>query len=287
MSQTMTRPAPNRVQPLRKRRKQLPFPLNLYQTAIGKKWVMALTGVGLLGFVLAHMIGNLHLYEGPLQVNVYGEHLRTLLEPIAPRTFVLWLLRLGLIAMFALHIHAAVSLTRMNLQSHAKYQSSRDYIAANFASRTMRWTGIIIGLFVLFHLADLTWGWWLGDSYVRGDVYHNVSESLSNIPVGVIYIVANAALAVHIFHGVYSLFQSLGINSPAINRARRGLATGIAGLVLIGNLSFPVLTMAGLINEDNCRAPGATEHPDIKVCSGAKGVAAPAANTTSTPEVTR
>jgi succinate dehydrogenase / fumarate reductase cytochrome b subunit len=264
MSQTMARSAKQRVQPIRKRRKQLPFPLNLYQTAIGKKWVMALTGIGLLGFVIAHMLGNLHLYEGPVQINTYGEHLRTLLVPVFPRTMLLWLLRIGLAGMFFLHIHAAVSLTRMNLQSNKRYASSRDYIAVNFASRTMRWTGVIIGLYVLFHLADLTWGWWLGSDYVRGDVYHNVTQSLSNIPVAVIYIVANVALSVHIFHGVYSLFQSLGINSPVINKSRRGLATGIAGLVLIGNLSFPVLVMTGFVNEDNCHRPTDTE---LAVCS--------------------
>jgi succinate dehydrogenase / fumarate reductase cytochrome b subunit len=266
MSQTMARSAKQRVQPIRKRRKQLPFPLNLYQTAIGKKWVMALTGIGLLGFVIAHMLGNLHLYEGPVQINVYGEHLRTLLTPMFPRTMVLWLLRLGLAGMFFLHIHAAVSLTRMNLQSNKRYASSRDYIAVNFASRTMRWTGLIIGLYVLFHLADLTWGWWLGSDYVRGDVYHNVTQSLSNIPVGIIYVVANVALAVHIFHGVYSLFQSLGINTPAINKARRGLATSIAGLILIGNLSFPVLVMVGFVNEDNCHRPTDVEHAELAVC---------------------
>ena len=85
----------------------MPFPLNIYQSAIGRKWVMALTGIGLLGFVLVHMIGNLHIYEGPAKMHEYAESLRTLGGGLVPKTFVLWLFRLGLIGMFVLHIHSA------------------------------------------------------------------------------------------------------------------------------------------------------------------------------------
>jgi len=163
--------------------------------------------------------------------------------------------RVGLIGMFALHIHAAVSLTRMNQKANRAYAGPRDYIAANFASRTMRWTGPIILLYLLFHLADLTWGWWLGDDYVRGDVYHNVVESMSSLPVAIIYVVANVALAIHIFHGAWSMFQSLGINNPRYNAARKGLAQGLAALILIGNLSFPIAVQTGLLDEDGRTVP--------------------------------
>ena len=137
MSQTLR---PGRVDPIHQKARPLPFPLSIYQTAIGKKWVMALTGAALLGFVLVHMIGNLHMYEGPNQVNAYGEALRELGGHLAPRTFVLWIMRLGLMGAFALHIHSAVTLTRMNMTSNSKYQSPRNYAAVNFASRSMRWT---------------------------------------------------------------------------------------------------------------------------------------------------
>jgi succinate dehydrogenase / fumarate reductase cytochrome b subunit len=201
------------------------------------------------------MIGNMHLYEGPVQVHEYAEALRDLGGHLLPRTLLLWILRVGLIGMFAIHIHAAVSLTRMNQKANNAYAGRRDYIAANFASRTMRWTGPIILLYLLFHLADLTWGWWLGDEYVRGDVYHNVAESMSSLPVAIIYIVANVALAVHIFHGAWSMFQSLGINNPRYNALRKGLAQGLAALILIGNLSFPIAVQTGLINEDGRTVP--------------------------------
>jgi succinate dehydrogenase / fumarate reductase cytochrome b subunit len=258
MSQTMQRPGG--VQPVRSAPKhKLPFPLSLYQTAVGKKWVMALTGIMLLGYVLIHMIGNLHVYEGPRQINEYGEALRDLGGHLLPRTFALWLLRLGLIAAFFLHIHSAYGLTRINMAANENYASKRDYVAVNFASRSMRWTGIIIVLYLFFHLADLTWGWWLGDDYVRGDVYHNMTESLSSIPVAIIYIVANTALAIHIYHGAWSMFQSLGINNPYINKIRRPFAAGFATIILVGNLSFPIAAMTGLIDEDNRTTPLSSE----------------------------
>ena len=258
----MTAPATNPTgsTPLFQRKWQLPFPLNIYQSSIGRKWVMALTGIGLLGFVIVHMVGNLHIYEGPVQLHEYAESLRSLGGGLLPRTFLLWMLRLGLAGMFVLHIHAAYSLKERSRKAsdkadfvggEKKYGSKRDYAAANYASRTMRWTGPIIALYLLFHLADLTWGWWLGADYVLGDPYHNVVASLSNLPVAIIYVVANVALAVHIFHGTWSLFQSLGINNPKYNELRRTLAKLVAGVILVGNLSFTVLVTAGLINDDN------------------------------------
>lgn len=257
MARTMARP--EQSGPVNKKpRIRLPWPLSLYQTAVGKKWVMALTGVGLLGFVLVHMIGNLHLYEGPFETYEYGEALRDLGGHFVPRTWLLWALRIGLIAMFALHIHSAVTLTRMNQRANPrssvvdgvkKYGSERDYIAANYASRSMRWTGIIIALFLFWHLADLTWGWFNPD-FVRGDPYHNVTESLGNWPVAILYIVANVALALHIYHGAWSIFQSLGINSPKYNTARRMFAQGFAAVILVGNLSFPIMVQAEVIDAD-------------------------------------
>ena len=253
MAQTIT--PGHDVPPVRRRPPQLPWPLNLYQTAVGKKYAMAISGISLLGFVLVHMIGNLHLYEGPVQVHLYGEALRDLGGHLAPRTLLLWIMRVGLIGMFAIHIHSAYSLALMNRKANSAYAGRRDYIAANFASRTMLWTGPIVLIYLLFHLADLTWGWWLGDDYVRGDIYHNVDESLSSLPVAILYVVANVVLAVHIFHGAWSMFQTLGINNPRYNAMRRGIAVGLAGVILVGNLSFPIAVQAGLIDEDNRSVP--------------------------------
>jgi succinate dehydrogenase / fumarate reductase, cytochrome b subunit len=250
--------------------KRLPYPIGLYQTAVGKKWVMAVTGIMLMGYVLVHMIGNLHVYEGPEKFNAYGEALRDLGGELVPRTVVLWLLRIGLTAAFVLHIHAAAALTMMNRKARpVGYQGPRRYSAANFASRSMRWTGVIILLYVLFHLADLTWGWFLGDNYIRGDVYNNVTRSLSNIPVALIYIVANVALAVHLYHGSWSLFQSMGWNNPKFNAARRAFATGFAAVILVGNLSFPIAALAGVVSQDNRTTPCHEHHgQETDICLG-------------------
>lgn len=254
-----------------KPRRRLPPPFGLYQSAIGKKWVMGVTGIMLMGYVLVHMIGNLHIYQGPADINAYGEALRDLGGHLAPRTWVLWVLRAMLIAAFVFHIHAAYALTRMNHAARpGGYRSDRTYVSgtrvqgrdnvASYAARTMRWTGVIILLYVFFHLADLTWGWVLGSDYIRGDVYNNVSRSLSNIPVAIIYIIANVALALHLYHGAWSLFQSLGLNNPRFNRARRTFATAFALVILVGNLSFPILTLAGVVSQDTRTTPCAVHH---------------------------
>ncbi len=244
------------VEPAGKRK---PFLLDFYATAVGKKYVMAITGIIGIGFVIGHMVGNLKLYLGVVNengrdvydVDVYGEFLREILVPILPRTYFLWILRLVLIGAVILHVHAAYSLTILNRKARpVKYQSARDYQIANFASRSMRWTGIIVVLFLFWHLADLTWGWFNPD-YVRGEVYRNVDASLSRIPVAILYIVANIALGIHLFHGTWSLFQSMGWNNPRFNQWRKGLATGIATVIVVGNVSFPVMTLAGVIEFDD------------------------------------
>ncbi|MFW2333756.1 succinate dehydrogenase cytochrome b subunit [Ilumatobacter sp.] len=240
-------------------RKRKPFLLDFYSTAVGKKYVMAITGIIGIGFVISHMIGNLKLYLGVVvedgervyDVDVYGEFLRELLVPILPRTYFLWILRLVLIGALLLHVHAAYSLTVLNRKARpVKYQSDRDYQVANFASRSMRWTGIIVLLYLGYHLADFTWGW-VNPGFERGEVYRNVEASLSQWPVALIYIVANIALGIHLFHGTWSLFQSMGWNSPRFNQWRKGLAAGVATLIVVGNVSFPIMTLAGVIEFDD------------------------------------
>lgn len=224
-----------------------PFLLELYGSALGKKYVMAITGMAILGFVFFHMVGNLKMYLGPAEFNHYAEFLRELLVPILPRTVTLWLMRIGLIVALVLHVHAAFSLTIINRKARpVAYASKRDFLAANYASRTMRWSGVIVGLFIVWHLFDLTWTG-TGYHYVRGLPYQNVVHSLSRVPVALLYIVANLALGLHLFHGVWSLFQSLGWNNPRFNKWRRGIAAGFAGLIVVGNVSFPIMVMAGVV----------------------------------------
>ena len=236
------------AEPGSRAKRKAPFLVELYRSALGKKYVMAITGIMLVGFVFAHMVGNLKMYLGPADFNHYGEFLRELLVPILPRTVALWLLRIGLIAAFVLHIHAAYALTRINQAARSvKYQSQRDYIAASFASRTMRFTGIIFLIFLIWHLFDLSWTG-TGATWVRGAAYENVDNSLSRIPVALLYIVGNLALGVHLFHGLWSLFQSMGWNNPRFNALRRRFAVGLSSLIVIGNVSFPIAVLLGVVS---------------------------------------
>jgi succinate dehydrogenase / fumarate reductase cytochrome b subunit len=245
--------------------KRKPFLIDLYATAVGKKYVMAITGLIGIGFVLTHMIGNLKMYLGIItesngerayDIDIYGEFLRELAVPLLPRTYVLWGLRLVLIGALVLHLHAAWSLTQLNHRARpVKYQSARDYQVANFASRSMRWTGIIVLTFLAWHLADLTWGW-ANPDFVRGAAYRNLDASLSRIPVAILYVVANIALGIHLFHGTWSLFQSIGANNPRFNLWRKAAAAGVATAIVVGNVSFPVAVLAGVVEYD----PDAVTH---------------------------
>ena len=243
----------HRVNPARR---PAPWPIAFYRSAVGKKWVMAITGIMLMGFVFFHMIGNLKMYLGPHAYNVYGEFLRDVAYPLLPRTVLLWIVRILLILAFVFHIHSAASLTMMNRRANAGgYVSRRDWQAANAASRSMRITGIVILLFLFFHLADFTWGW-INPDFVRGDVYRNVQSSLTNVVPAIIYIVANIALGIHLFHGSWSMFQSLGLNNPRYNSWRRSFAIGFAAIVTLGNLSFPLAVVTGAASDNTCFEQG-------------------------------
>jgi succinate dehydrogenase / fumarate reductase cytochrome b subunit len=225
-----------------------PFFVTFYRSAICKKWLMALSGIALFGFVVAHMVGNLKVFLGMDHLNEYAEWLRDLGEPAFPRTVLLWGMRIGLLVAVVVHIVAAYQLTRMNHKARpVKYQSKRDYVAANFASRTMRWTGIIVALFVIFHLMDLTWGQ-ANPDFVRGDPYNNLFNSFEREPVAVVYIVAMLALGLHLFHGLWSMFQSLGLNNPRWNSWRRTFAVAFAVIVTVGNISMPLLITTGAVS---------------------------------------
>jgi succinate dehydrogenase / fumarate reductase cytochrome b subunit len=235
-----------------KTRKRKPFLLDLYSTAVGKKYVMGLTGIAMMGFVFFHMIGNLKMYQGAEAFDSYAAFLKKLLYPLAPKESVLWILRGGLITMLILHLHAAFSLTVLNRTARpVKYQSKRDYQIATFASRSMRWSGVIVLAFLVWHLLDLTFGVTntvgTNGEFVRADVYDNVVRSFDRIPVAIFYVIANILLGIHLFHGAWSIFQSLGWNNPRFNTWRRAFATGFAAIVVVGNVSFPIAVMAGVV----------------------------------------
>ena len=219
-----------------------------FTSDVGMKWMMALTGIGLLGYIVVHMIGNLKIFIGPEDLDHYAESLRTLLYPIFPKEGVLWLFRVGLMAMTVIHIWSATVLALRNRKARGtiRYEKKREYAAANYASRTMLWGGVLIAMFVIYHLADLTIGS-ANPDYVAGNVYDNVVYSFERWPVAVFYLITMCFLALHIYHGAWSLFQSLGLANPRYDTWRRWLAVALAVAVLIGNSSIPIAVQLGIL----------------------------------------
>jgi succinate dehydrogenase / fumarate reductase cytochrome b subunit len=222
----------------------LPSSRSLYSTSVGKKYAMAISGLVLMAFVLVHMVGNLKIYFGAGSFDSYSHWLREVGEPALPEKWLLWGVRIVLLVALAVHLHAAYALTQDNRRARPiKYASKRDFVAADFASRTMRWTGIIILLFVAFHLLDLTWGTTNPD-YIRDDPYHNVVASFERIPVALVYVLANLALGVLLYHGAWSMFQSMGW----VTSWRRTFAVIFAGVIVVGNVSFPLAVVFGVVS---------------------------------------
>ncbi|MBI2215632.1 MAG: succinate dehydrogenase cytochrome b subunit [Acidobacteria bacterium] len=223
-----------------------PWVLAFYRSALGKKAVMAATGIMLFGFVFVHMVGNLKLYLGADAINHYGRFLREIGYPLLPHEGALWIARVVLLGAVALHITSAIQVWLMAKESRPEAYTRKDVAIATYASRTMRWGGLIVLAFILFHLADLTLGR-TGNAFVEGDVYANVISSFSRPPVAIFYIIANLMLGLHLYHGLWSMFQSLGWNNPRFNSWRNEFAAAFAVVITIGNISFPISVMLGLV----------------------------------------
>jgi succinate dehydrogenase / fumarate reductase cytochrome b subunit len=211
------------------------------RSSIGRKVVMATTGVILVGFVIAHMIGNLQVYVGPEAMNDYAVWLRHVLHGAG-----LWIARVILLAAVILHIWAAASLTLTSRRARPVGYREQKWRESTYASRTMRWGGVIILLFVIYHILHMTTGT-VHQSFIEGDVYHNFVAGFRVVPVSLFYIFAMLALGLHLKHGVWSMFQTLGVSHPRYIRAAHVLAWIVALVVVIGNISFPLAVLAGVV----------------------------------------
>ena len=217
---------------------------SLTRSLIGRKVLMAVAGVVLLLFVFAHMAGNLHFFEGPQAIADYARFLRTVGAPVLGYGQALWVVRIVLIVSVVVHIWAAWSVTRASWAARPVGYRQLEKVETTYAARTMRWGGVIILLFVVYHLMDLTFGS-ANPSYVHLDPYHNMIASFSRWPVAVSYLIAMGVLCLHMYHGIYSGFQTLGLNHPRYNRFRRGLAGAYALIVAAGFASVPLSILAG------------------------------------------
>jgi succinate dehydrogenase / fumarate reductase cytochrome b subunit len=218
----------------------------LWQSTIGKKYVMAITGAIWFGYLILHLWGNLKIYAGPTYLDDYAAWLRTVGDPLFGFSQVLWLVRIILIPAFILHVWAAISLTARDRASRPQRYSMRRNVESTFASRTMIYGGLFILLFVIYHLLDFTFGT-VNPSYKEGNVYHNVVASFQQWPVVLFYVLAMIAVGLHLLHGIWSLFQTLGWNSIRANRLVRNFATLAALVLTLGNMSIPVAVLGGFI----------------------------------------
>jgi succinate dehydrogenase / fumarate reductase cytochrome b subunit len=213
----------------------------MLNSSIGLKITMALTGVILSGFVLVHMLGNLQVYQGAEALDAYGKLLRK--EPA-----LLWTFRLVLLSAVGLHIWAFVALTRKNLQARPQAYQARKYKESSLASRSMIITGPLILAFIIYHILHLTTGT-VHPDFQEGAVYHNLVVGLWGLRgiVGVIYVVAMIMLAFHLWHGVWSMFQTLGAPEDRYRSLGRRFATIFTILVTLGFASVPLAVLIGFL----------------------------------------
>jgi succinate dehydrogenase / fumarate reductase cytochrome b subunit len=219
----------------------------LWGTMVGKKIVMAVTGIALVGFVIAHMLGNLKIFLGAGAIDTYAVFLRTMGEPMFPYGGLLWVARVVLLACVALHITAAVQLTRMNWAARPQGYDTKQSIATTYAARTMRWSAVILVLFIIYHLLHLTAGavGFQPGQFHDLSVYGNVVAGFSVWYVALFYIVAMACLCLHLDHGIWSMLQTLGWNNARTTRFLQALSRGVALVVFVGFISVPVAVLAG------------------------------------------
>lgn len=224
--------------------------VRFYQSSIGKKVIVALTGAALVLFVIAHMIGNLLIFAGPDAINAYAKGLADL-GPL------LWLARLGLLAAAVLHITATIQLTIANKAARPQEYGMKEYRRATSGSRTMIWSGVIILVFLIYHLCHFTWGvangyydkentrYFLPDG--SHNVYNMVVDGFSWFPAALLYLVGMALLFRHLGHGIASMFQTLGLTTPKARPLIEGAGNVVALALFAGNCLMVIAVMGGWV----------------------------------------
>jgi succinate dehydrogenase / fumarate reductase, cytochrome b subunit len=221
-------------------------PVRFYEAAAGKKAVMAVTGVILFGYVLAHMLGNLQIFEGPDAINSYAHFLHS-------HEGALWVARSVLLLSVVLHIVASVQLWVLNNKARPVSYVRKADVPTSYAARTMKWSGPIIAAFIIFHVLHLTTGDILPLQAAPADspdAYDNVIMGFQHPAIAIFYIVAVLLLCMHLYHGLWSMFQSLGISHPRYTPGLKRFAAIFSIVVAIGYISIPIASMAHLITPE-------------------------------------
>ena len=227
--------------------------LQFYSTTVGKKIVMALSGLALVGFVIAHMLGNLKIFfgknllTGKYKFDEYAEFLREMGEHLVGHGNLLWIARAILLVCVVLHMMSGIQLARLNARAKPVKTTNPNYRSSNAASRTMLYGGLFLILFIVYHILHFTTGTVHYRGFVEGAVYSNVVLGFQSVPVASFYIFAMACLALHLYHGTWSMFQTLGVDSPVWNNSIRLAAKIVAFIVFLGFCSLPISVLLGVL----------------------------------------
>jgi succinate dehydrogenase / fumarate reductase cytochrome b subunit len=219
---------------------------SFYRSSVGKKILMAVTGLMFFGFVFGHMLGNLKAFLGPEEFNAYAEGLRSFGAPLIPHGYFLWGVRIVLLAALVIHVTMMIQLWLMARRARPVAYEKPVHLEDTFASRTMRLGGIAILAYIVYHLLHLTVGS-VHPDFIRGDAYHNLVVGMQSVPVAIAYMVAVVILGFHLHHGVWSMLQTLGLNHPKYNPARRVFSLVFAIVTVVGFLTIPVGVLTGVL----------------------------------------
>ncbi len=222
---------------------QLHKTIRFYQASIGKKVVMAATGVVLFGYLVGHLAGNMQVYLGQEQMDKYAAFLHSM-PPL------LWGVRVLLLVCVVMHIVASIQLARLKQEARPERYAKKQAIGSSYASRTMMWSGPIIAAFVIYHILDLTTGAANTMQYRELHAYENLVYSFRRIPVSAFYIFAMLLLGTHLYHGLWSMFQSLGFSHPRYTPLVKRAAAWVAILLGAGFISIPIAVMTGLVGSN-------------------------------------
>ncbi|MFD0147395.1 MULTISPECIES: succinate dehydrogenase [unclassified Streptomyces] len=208
---------------------------------------MAVSGLIMLGYLVAHVMGNLKVFFGPEEFNAYGHWLRTMGAPVLHYSWALWLVRIVLLAAVAGHAVSAYQLSRRDIKARPTGYVHRRK-GSSYATRTMRWGGIILALFIVWHILDLTTGTVHPGGFQEGHPYQNVVDTFSTWYGNAVYIVAMLAVGLHVRHGFWSAAQTLGVGNARRERLLKALANGLALVLTAGFISVPVAVMTGVVS---------------------------------------
>lgn len=225
----------------------MPRVVALYRSSVGKKILMAVTGFIWFGFLVGHVVGNLKAFEGAGIFDEYAHHLRILGTPILPNMGFLWAFRGFMLAALLIHVYLSWDTSRQSWAARKTKYRRKENQNFDWASNFMRWGGVLIAVFVVYHILHMTTGT-VHPDFREGEAYHNLVVGLSNPLVAGFYVLAMIAILAHLYHGIWSMFQTLGAHHPKYHHYRRPLAVVLSIVIFLGFISIPVAVVTGMLS---------------------------------------